>query len=353
MTLLDKTLAAIRPVDRGLEPAVRAHLDDLTKPRGSLGKLEELALRYCLATGTTSPQMDRMCIYVFAGDHGVVAEGVSAYPSEVTPQMVANMLQGGAAINVLGRHIGAEIRVVDIGVASDLPSHPGLVSRKVRPGTGNIALEPAMSLAEARRALEIGIEMATAAADEGVSLLGTGDMGIGNTTPSAALLAALLPCDPRRVVGRGTGIDDRTLERKRQVVRQALSRHEAHLEDPLGCLATLGGLEIAGIAGLCLGAAARQLPVVVDGFISNAAALVAMRIKPEVEDALFFSHCSAEAGAQEFFERLGVSPLLDFDMRLGEGTGAALAMSIVSAAVRVYREMATFSSAGVSGQPVL
>ncbi|MCU0660916.1 MAG: nicotinate-nucleotide--dimethylbenzimidazole phosphoribosyltransferase [Myxococcota bacterium] len=350
MTLLEDTLAAIRPVDMSLEPSIRAHLDDLCKPPGSLGKLEELAMRYCLAVGSASPKPVACRICVFAGDHGVTAEGVSAYPSAVTPQMVQNMLQGGAAINVLSRHVGAQVSIVDVGVAAELPAHPQLGRFKVRAGTGNIAREPAMTMADACKALEIGIEQAGAAIDSGITLLGTGDMGIGNTTPSAALLAALLPIAPRRVIGRGTGIDDQGLERKREAVMRALSLHEAQLADPLRCLSAVGGLEIAGIAGLVLGAAARQVPVVVDGFISTAAALVAMRMRPPVEDYLFFSHCSAEAGHSAFFEKLGKSPLLDLRMRLGEGTGAALAISIIGAAVRVYLEMATFSSAGVSGR---
>ncbi|MBN1673961.1 MAG: nicotinate-nucleotide--dimethylbenzimidazole phosphoribosyltransferase [Kiritimatiellae bacterium] len=349
MTLED-TLKAIVPADRALERAVQAHLDDLTKPPGSLGRLEELASRYCLATHTVTPSLAGKAIVVFAADHGVTAEGVSAYPREVTPQMVRNMLAGGAAINVLARHVGAELTVVDIGVDDPLDDAPGLCRRKIRRGTANIATGPAMSLDEAKRAMQVGIEQAAAACERGASLLGTGEMGIGNTTPASALFAARLPCPVEAVTGRGTGLDDARLAHKVAVIERALAANRAALGDPLAALAALGGLEIAGICGLVLGAAARRVPIVVDGFISCAGAFAACQICEPARDYLFFSHRSAEAGHKVFFERVGVRPLLELDMRLGEGTGAALAIAMIEGAVRIYNEMATFSSAGVAGK---
>lgn len=335
-------------IDRGIETDIKAHLDDLTKPRGSLGRLEEIALRYCLIRGTTKPAMGRKRIVVFAGDHGVTGEGVSAYPRGVTPQMVRNMLAGGAAINVFARHVGAELKIVDIGVDDWFDGVRGLVRRKIRPGTNNIAIGPAMSVEEAAAAVRTGAGLAFEAADEGVTLIGTGEIGIGNTTPSSAVLAALLPCNVEQITGRGTGVDDDGLARKINVIKKALEVNRERLSDPLEVLAAVGGLEIAGICGLVLGAASRGIPAVVDGFISSAGALAACRMCEAVCDYLFFSHRSAEAGHRTFFEVFSVRPLLDLDMRLGEGTGAALAMSLVEVSVNMYNDMATFSSAGVS-----
>jgi nicotinate-nucleotide--dimethylbenzimidazole phosphoribosyltransferase len=283
-----------------------------------------------------------------AGDHGVAEEGVSAYPKAVTPQMVRNMLAGGAAVNVLARHVGAEVRVVDIGVDDPLDNASGLIRKKIRPGTGNIAQGPAMTPEEALHAMLTGAELAREAFKEGITLLGAGDMGIANTTPSSALFAALLPCEVEAITGRGTGIDDATLERKIQVIKKALVVNRNSLSDPFNALATVGGFEIAGITGLILGAAACRIPVVVDGFISSAGALVACRMCGHVKEYLFFSHCSAEKGHVMFFERFRTKPILDLTMRLGEGTGAALAMTIIEAAIKTYNEMATFDSAQVS-----
>lgn len=350
MERLQPILDAITPVDRNLEPEIRAHLDNLTKPPGSLGELENLAARYCLMTNTASPQLGKKRIITFAGDHGVAIEGVSAFPSDVTPQMVYNMLAGGAAINVLAKHVGADLQVVDIGVADPLEGASGLLRRKVKPGTDNMYKGPAMSEEEAIQAIQVGLELAHAAADDGVTLLGTGEMGIANTTPSSALYASLIPCPVVEVTGRGTGIDSDRLKNKINVIERCLEVNSHLCSDPLRTLAAVGGLEIAGICGLILGAAGRNLPVVVDGFISSAAALVAMRLREPVGDYLFFSHCSAEAGHRTFFERLGIKPILDLDMRLGEGTGAALAMDVIEGAVKIYNEMATFDSAGVSGK---
>ncbi len=350
MNSLQQTLGRIVPVDRGLEPQIRAHLDDLTKPQGSLGRLEDLAAWYCLATGTAEPTLGKKAIFTFAGDHGVADEGVSAFPKAVTPQMVRNMLSGGAAINVLARHAGADTTVIDIGVDDPLEGADGLVRKKVAPGTGNIARGPAMSIEEATTAVETGIALALEAAAGGVTLIGTGEMGIGNTTPSSALFAALLPCKPEEITGRGTGIDDATLQRKIEVIRRSLDVNRERLGTPLETLAALGGLEIAGTCGLVLGAASARVPVVVDGFISSAGALAACRMSKAAGDYLCFSHRSQEAGHAKFLECFGAEPVLDLKMRLGEGTGAALAMTLVEASVKIYNEMATFSSASVSNR---
>ncbi len=348
MTLLETTVAQIQSLDEKLAPEIQAHLDHLTKPPGSLGKLEDIALRCGLIQHTTRPAAGKKRIVTFAADHGVAAEGVSAFPKGVTPQMVRNMLAGGAAINVLARHIGADVQVVDIGVNDPLDDAPGLLRRKVRPGTANIAHGPAMSKEDAIRAVEIGIELAGQAKADGVRLIGTGEMGIANTTAASALLAALLPCPAREITGHGTGIDDKTLARKIAVIKRALHVNRDASTGPLGALAALGGFEIAGICGLILGAAACRIPILVDGFISSAGALAACRMCKPVADYLFFSHLSDEVGHRIFFERLNVRPLLDLNMRLGEGTGAALAMSLVDASLKIYDEMATFESAGVA-----
>lgn len=348
MNLLEQTLQSIHPADASLAPAIQAHLDDLTKPQGSLGRLEEFALRYGLATGSIKPAPVKARIYCFAGDHGVAEEGVSAFPREVTPQMVLNMLGGGAAINVFARHAGADLKVVDIGVDADFANAPGLLKHKVACGTANLAKGPAMSIDQATRALETGIRLAGQAADEGITLLGTGDMGIANTTPATALYSAYLGLKPADICGRGTGIDDARLVHKIAVIERGLAANRAALGHALATLAALGGLEIAGITGLILGGAARRVPVVVDGFISTAGALAALKLQPAVADYLFFSHLSEERGHKTVMQALQIKPILDLNMRLGEGTGGALAITLISAAVRMANEMATFSSAHVS-----
>jgi len=344
------TLPPIAPIDRALEPAINAHLDDLTKPPGSLGRLEDIARRYCMIVRSATPTLGRKVIFTFAADHGVVDEGVSAWPKEVTQLMVMNMLAGGAAINVLSRHCGADVRLVDIGVDHDFGDQPGLLDRKVRRGTGNIRRGPAMSLSEAEEAVQVGIDLACEAVADGATLLGAGEMGIGNTTPSSALMAALLPCNVADITGRGAGLEDAQLDYKIRVIRDALAINESCLVTPMSTLAAVGGLEIAGMCGVILGAAASAVPVVVDGFISSAAALVACRLCPTVNDYLFFSHLSAEAGHTPFMTAMQARPLLQFDMRLGEGTGAALAMTVIDAALKIYTEMATFSNAGISSE---
>lgn len=347
MSNLNETIESIKPVDKSPEKSIQAHLDDLTKPRGSLGRLEEIAMRYCLITGTDKPVMGKKKVFSFAGDHGVAAEGVSAFPAEVTPQMVMNMLFGGAAINVLARHAGAELGVVDIGVAVPVEGE-GLIKRKVKAGTDNMAVGPAMSVEEAGNAIEVGIELACQAVDDGVTLLGTGDMGIANTTPSTALFSAYLDIPVEDITGRGTGIDDTALKNKIEVIKRALDVNRDRMETPLDIMAAVGGLEIAGICGLVFGAASRSVPVVVDGFISTAGAVAACAMNENVKDYIFYSHMSQEKGHRKIIEKLGVRPILDLDLRLGEGTGGALAMTVIDAAIKIYNEMATFSSAGVS-----
>ncbi len=348
MELLQETLEKIEKPDRSLEKEIQNHLDNLTKPPGSLGMLEDIAKKYCLARHTIAPRINKKAIYTFAGDHGVVEEGVSAYPKEVTPQMVLNMLNGGAAINVLARHANASVYVVDIGVDFDFKDAPGLIKKKIGKGTNNIRKGPAMTKEEAIQAIEVGIELANRAAEQGVDLLGTGDMGIGNTTPSAALFAALMQEKVENITGRGTGIDDNRLKNKIDVIKDSLEVNKEHLTDPISTLAALGGYEIAGICGLILGGAANKIPVVVDGFISSAGAIVAYKINPVVKEYIFFSHKSQETGHVKFLNWIGEKPILDLGMRLGEGTGAALAMTIIEAAIKIYNEMATFDSAGVS-----
>ncbi len=340
----------IKPIDKTIASEIQAHLDNLTKPQGSLGQLEDIAMRYCLVTGSVNPVMGKKRIYCFAGDHGVAEEGVSAFPAEVTPQMVMNMLAGGAAINVLSKHAGAELFVVDMGVNDALENAEGLIRRKVRNGTDNIAVGPAMSPEEAIQAIMSGVELAEQAADDGVTLLGTGEMGIANTTPATALYSAYLNCPVEDITGRGTGIDDERLKHKIIVIKQALEVNKERLIEPLSILAALGGFEIAGICGLILGAALQQIPVVVDGFISTAAATAACAINSNVRDYLFFSHTSNEQGHKKILDKLKINSILDLRLRLGEGTGAALAMTIIEASLKIYNEMATFESAAVAGE---
>jgi nicotinate-nucleotide--dimethylbenzimidazole phosphoribosyltransferase len=321
-----------------LAEQIQARLHRLTKPPGSLGRLEEIALQYGLARGTAELKIERQAIFVFCADHGIAAEGVSAYPAEVTRQMVRNFVAGGAAINVLCRQYGMEARIVDVGVNG--PPEPGAIDRQIARGTRNFLRGPAMSREQAERAIAVGREMASG----GYDLVGTGEMGIANTTAAAAVAAALTGRSPEEVVGRGTGIDDARWQHKVEVVREALALHRPDPADALGVLAMVGGFEIGAIAGLILGAEA----VVVDGFIATAGALVAAALEPRVRQKMFFAHRSAEAGHGAALEALGARPLLDLGMRLGEGTGAALAMGLIESAVRLYNEMATFESAGVT-----
>ncbi|MDD5678232.1 MAG: nicotinate-nucleotide--dimethylbenzimidazole phosphoribosyltransferase [Kiritimatiellae bacterium] len=346
--LYDRTLRMIQPVSPAWIDKAYQRLDSLTKPRRSLGYLEELAARLVAVLHQAQSKIAGKRVFVFAGDHKVVAEGVSAYPSAVTALMVKNIIGGGAAINVLARRVNAEVEVIDIGMAEDPGKLKGLLRLNVKRGADNIACGAAMSADEAVRSIVVGIGRANQAADSHVTLMATGEMGIGNTTPAAALLSVLLDLPVRDVVGTGTGLDTAGLERKRHIVEQAVTVNRARCTDPLSVLAALGGLEIAGICGLCLGAAARERPVIVDGFISSAGALVAMRLCPAVKDYLFFAHMSAEPGHRKFFEKESLRPIVSLDMRLGEGTGAAIAMQIMEDALAIYNEMATFEQAGIT-----
>jgi len=349
MTALSRLRSAVAPPPTGGAEAAQRHLDGLTKPPGSLGRLEELALRLAVLRGG-APSVEQPVILTLAADHGVVAEGVSAYPQVVTAQMVENFLRGGAAVNVLARQAGARVVVADFGVASPLGEAPGLVSCPVGPGTRNMARGPAMTRAQAEEALLAGARLATEALSAGADLLGTGEMGIGNTTAASAITTALTGAAPERVTGRGTGVDDATLARKLAVVRRALAVNAPDPRDGLDVLAKVGGFEIAGLVGVILAASARRVPVALDGFIAGAAALVAVALAPDARHALFAAHRSAEPGHALALEHLGLVPYLELGMRLGEGTGAALFVHLARAAARIFREMATFKSAGVSGR---
>src|SRR5574340_92137 len=345
---LEEVLTRIRPLDPHLLDKAQSRLDRLTKPLGSLGRLEELAARYVMITGELKPNLPRGAVFTFAADHGVAMEGVSAYPREVTAQMVLNFLRGGAGVNVLARHVGVDVRVVDIGVAYEFGRVPGLIQKKVMMGTKNLLLEPAMSREQATEALQVGVDLATEAAREGIGLIGTGDMGIGNTTPSAAITAVMTGRPVAGVTGRGTGIDESAHAHKVAIIQQALDRHRPNQADALDVLAKVGGLEIGGLAGLMLGAAAARVPVVLDGFIAGAAALIAVGLQPRCRDYLIASHRSVEGGHQAILDHLGLKPLFDLDLRLGEGTGACLGMGLVQASIKILTEMATFDEAGVS-----
>ncbi len=349
MKLLTSIMNAIPPVENAdLSHAIRRRADSLTKPLGSLGRLEEVMLQYGLARGKATAKIGRKAIFVFCADHGIAREGVSAYPPEVTAQMVSNFLGGGAAISVLCRQYGIEARIVDAGVDADLSGAPGLIHRKVARGTASFLHAPAMVEKQAFEALDVGIELAVAAAREGFDILGAGEMGIGNTTAAAALIAAFTGRDAADVAGLGTGIAAERLVHKADVVRRAITLHAAALHSPLSTLAAVGGFEIASIAGLMLGAASERLPVVVDGVISSAAALAAVKLCPAVLPYLFFSHQSTEPGHAVLLDHLGVRPLLHLELHLGEGSGAALGIAVIESAMRLYNEMATFESAAVS-----
>jgi len=348
MDRLQETIAKIKKPDSNLMKQVQARLDSLTKPRGSLGKLEELAKQIVSITANLSPRIEKKAIIIMAADHGVVEESISAYPREVTPQMVYNFLNGGAAINVLARHIGAEVLIVDVGVAADFQEHQSLMLEKIDYGTKNMVKGPAMTDEQAVKSLEVGIEAAEKLIKKGYDIIATGDMGIGNTTASSAIAAIICRTDVEFVTGYGTGIDDRCLENKINVIKKAISVNKPDAADGIDVLSKVGGFEIGGIAGIILGCASGRTPVVIDGFISGAGALIAAAISPDSTNYMIASHCSAEKGHRIVLDRLGLKPLFDFDMRLGEGTGAAIGINIVEASVKILSEMATFNQAGVS-----
>jgi nicotinate-nucleotide--dimethylbenzimidazole phosphoribosyltransferase len=347
--LLTRTIQAIHPLDEAAMEAARARQPNLTKPWGSLGRLEDLATQIAGITGNPLPRVDHPVIITCAGDHGVIAEGVSAFGPDTTPAMILNFLSGGAGINVLARQAGAEVIVLDVGVARDLEDHPSLVKRKIAYGTGNLSTGPAMTREQAIAAIEAGIQTAHEAIDNGAGLLGTGDMGIANTTPSSAIVAAISGEPVVKVTGHGTGIDEETWRRKVAVIERGLQLNQPDPADPLDVLAKVGGLEIGAIAGVCLGAASRRIPVIVDGFISGAGALVAGKLAPSVTQYMIAGHSSVEIGHRVILRELGLRPLLNLDLRLGEGTGAALAIHIVEASCRLLREMNTWTGADVAG----
>lgn len=346
--LITKTIERIRPLDKAAMAAALARQGTLTKPPGSLGRLEGLSVQIAGIQGKAIPEIKDKAIVTMAADHGVAAEGTSAYPQEVTAQMVLNFLSGGAGINVIAGQVGARVVIVDIGVIGEIDGGSKLVSRKVAHGTRSMTAGPAMTMEEAATTIETGIEIVAAEAEKGLDIVGTGDMGIGNTTASSAIFAAISGQSAAGVTGRGTGVDNEQLARKVSVIEKALSVNHPDPKDPVDVLAKVGGFEIGGLAGVILAGAARRIPVVIDGFISGAAALIATGLSPQVKDYLIASHVSAEAGHRFILDYLGLKPLLNLDMRLGEGTGAALGISLAEAAVRILSQMATFAEAGVS-----
>lgn len=348
MSKLDSVTKKIQNIGKDLDDATRKRLDNLTKPRGSLGRLEELARRFISIRGDERALIKDKVIFTIAADHGVTEEGISLYPKEVTAQMVMNFLNGGAAINVLARHCGARVVVADVGVAADIPSNKNLVVSKIGRGTRNIAKGPAMSKEQALKSIEAGIDIFEHELVKGIDIIGTGDMGIGNTTASSAMIAVFSGAAVDCVVGRGTGLDNNGVAKKIVVVEKAIRLNAPDPLDPIDVLSKVGGFEIGAISGVILAACSRRIPVVIDGFISGAAALLAYQINAAVKDCLIASHLSSEKGHKTALEHMGLEPLLDLDMRLGEGTGAALAIGLVDAAMKLLNEMATFKSAGVS-----
>ncbi|WP_040283111.1 nicotinate-nucleotide--dimethylbenzimidazole phosphoribosyltransferase [Tessaracoccus massiliensis] len=346
---LDATIDAIAIISGEALDAAEERQNSLTKPPGSLGQLEVVGNKLCAIAGTCPPPVPaKPLIGLFAGDHGVWAQGVSPWPQEVTVQMALNIASGGAAISVLGRQLGAQVWVTNVGIASDVPEHPGIRQKLVRRGTRDFSVEPAMTREEAVAALEVGIATANEAVDGGADCLLTGEMGIGNTTPASALIAVLTGASIDAVTGRGAGADDAMLAHKVAVIEQAIALHGVDRSDPLGLLAAVGGLEHAALAGFILGGAARGVPVIVDGVIAASAALVAVALAPNAAGYLISGHAGMEPGITEAVSALGLRPLLDLDLRLGEGSGAAMALPIVQAGARVLGEMATFDDAGVA-----
>ncbi len=345
---LSESLKRIKPVKRELYEVAQRRLDSLTKPPGSLGRLEEFAKRLVAIYETEMPEIPRKVVFTFASDHGVAEENVSAYPQEVTRQMVYNFIRGGAGINVLARHAGADVVVIDIGVNYDFEDLPGLLKKKVLYGSRNMTKGPAMSRQEAIRCIETGIELAHQYADRGYRMFATGEMGIANTTPSSAICTVITGHPVTEVTGRGTGINDEALKHKIEVIKRAIEMNKPKASDPIDVLSKVGGPEIGAIAGLCIGAAEKGVPVVVDGFISTAGALIAYELNNTVAEYMFAAHLSQEIGHRVMLQHMGLRPVLDLDLRLGEGTGAALAMTILDAGLKIYREMATFQEAGVS-----
>lgn len=344
---IQERLALVQPLDKEAMQQAAQHQQQLTKPAGSLGRLEEIAIRLAGIQGTSLPHIQQKSVIVMAGDHGVTREGVSAYPAEVTPQMVLNFLAGGAAINALARQAQAEVVIVDIGVAAPL-THPQLISRKVALGSANMAERPALTREQLFEAIQVGFEVLDATAEKGCHLIAIGEMGIGNTTAASAISAALLRQPVDALTGHGTGINTEQRQHKVRVLERALELNQPDPNDALDVLTKVGGLEIAGLTGVIIAAAARRIPVLIDGFISGSAALAACALNPAIRNYLFAGHTSVEPGHRLILEHLQLQPLLNLNMRLGEGTGAVLAMHILEAALHTHNEMATFAQAGVS-----
>jgi nicotinate-nucleotide--dimethylbenzimidazole phosphoribosyltransferase len=342
------TFPQVPELNQQAAEAARIRQSKLTKPSGSLGALEALSIQIAGASGKARPDVSRKAVIVMAADHGVVLEGVSAYPSEVTAQMVGNFLNGGAAINVLSRQAGARVVVVDVGINSDLKGLPGMLHRKVRPGSSNMMRGPAMTRAEAEAALQVGMDVVRDEINQGLDLVATGEMGIGNTTPSSAIAAVICGLPVSTVTGRGTGVDDAGLARKINTIEISIAVNKPNSQDAMDVLCKVGGLEIAALAGVIIGAASQHVPVVIDGFISGAAALIAVGLVPGVKPYLIASHQSVEIGHIAILKKLGLRPIFNLDLRLGEGSGAVLAFHVIEAACRTLNEMATFDEAGVS-----
>lgn len=346
---LQTIVNSIEPVSETLKPDAVSKIDNKTKPLGSLGKLEEIAVQLSVVQGDLNPRVDKKSLFVFAGDHGITEEGVSAYPAEVTPQMVENFLNGGAAINVLCRQFNIDIFIVDMGVNADFKDHPKLLNKKVRKGTRNFALEEAMTAEEAEQAIVNGMEVfLDKYSAGGIDILGVGEMGIGNTTSASAIISAVTNISPVEATGRGTGLDDKGMERKAETIEKVLNFQKPDPKDGLDLLRKVGGYELAGIAGAVLAAASKGTVVVLDGVISTAAGLIAFLINPDIKGYLISGHKSVEAAQKAALEFMGLDPVIDFQMRLGEGTGAAITMNITDTASRIMREMASFEDAGVS-----
>jgi nicotinate-nucleotide--dimethylbenzimidazole phosphoribosyltransferase len=348
MPRFDEVVRTVEPIDKNILEQARARHDQLTKPLGSLGILEEIGIRLAAIYNTMKPKVTGKGVVVFAADHGVTDAGVSAYPKAVTEQMVLNFLHGGAAINVLSQTNNVEMMVVDVGVDADFPGYPKLLERKVARGTRNMLEAPAMTHEELRRGLEVGIEAANLMIDKGVNLIAGGDMGIGNTTAATAIISVMTGIGVAELTGRGTGVDDAGLQRKIEVIEKVIALHQVKKEEPLELLRCVGGLEIAAMTGFYLASAARRVAIVLDGFVSHAAALVAVSLNPNLKDYLFASHTSQNESHRKRFELLGVKPLFNFTLRLGEGTGAVLAMPVIESAASILSDMATFAEAGVS-----
>jgi nicotinate-nucleotide--dimethylbenzimidazole phosphoribosyltransferase len=350
---LHSVLESITHTNGTFAAQAQNRLDNLTKPQGSLGRLEEFAKQLVAITGDEMPSLDKKVIFTFAGDHGVAEEGVSAFPKEVTPQMVLNFINGGAGINVLARHSGSDVVVIDIGVDYDFSEAAArgdvpLQIRKVVSGTGNIRRGPAMTREEAEKCIAVGIDLAAEYAQKGYKIFGTGEMGIANTTPSSAITSVITGKSAEEITGRGTGINDEAWQNKVQVIKDAITVNSPDPSDGIDVLAKIGGAEIGGIAGLIIGAAAHKVPVVVDGFISSAGALIACLVEPKTKDYMIAAHRSQEVGHESILQKIGLRPVLDLEMRLGEGTGAALAMFLIEAGLKIYKEMATFAEAAVA-----